>query len=147
MMLLVILFSIIITGKLHFVRTELRVFPRHIIGTDRNTCISAVIILLHEVTQPYRNLSSVCIHMGIINFISNTEHDNTWMIPVTHHPAFHITFAPFLEKPCIIISGFRPFPHIKGFRNHQDSHLICQLHYGGRCHVVRTTQCIHSHFF
>ena len=147
MMLFVILFSIIITGKLHFLRAMLCVFPRHIIGADRDTGILPVIILLHQITQPYRNLTSVRIHMGIINFVSNTEHDDTWVIPVTHHPAFHITFAPFLEKPCIIISGFRPFPHIKGFRNHQNSHLIRQLNHGGCRHVMRTAQCIHAHFF
>ena len=147
MMLFVILFSIIITGKLDFLRTVLRVFPRHIIGADCDTGIPPVIIPLDQITQSHRDLTPMRIHMGIVYFISNTEHDDTWMIPVTHHPAFHITFAPFLEKPRIIISSFRPFPHVKGFRNHQNSHLICQIHYGRCCHVVRTAQCIHAHFF
>ena len=146
MMLFIAHFTIIISGILYKVRTLLRIFPRHIVGTDGHRCINKRVMLKHRFRQILCNLQAVCIHVGIVNLVSDAPHEKGRMIPVTTYPACHIHPIPLLKKACIIVRCLTTLPHIKGLRHHQKAHFIRQVHKFLCRHIVGGTQGIDTHF-
>ena len=108
MVFFIIIFSIIITNKLYNIRTFLSIFPWHIIGSQSNRSIFQRIISTYFCYKFFHPFFSFCAaHMGIINLISNTPHNQAWMISVSTNPAFYIFLIPLREKSCIIIGILR----------------------------------------
>ena len=116
MVFVVIFFSIIIACNFYNICTLLRIFPGHIIRTNGNGCILFRVIFLYFVHQYSGPLLALFTDMGIINLISDTPENQTWVIPVSLHPGFYVPFIPLREKTGVIIRCLGRFPHIKGFR-------------------------------
>ena len=108
MVFFIIIFSVIIANEFYDVRTFLRIFPWHVIRAQGNCSIFQRVMSLyfcHEFFYPFFPLFAA--YMGIINLISNTPHNQAWMISVPSHPAFYIFLIPLWEKSCIVIRILR----------------------------------------
>ena len=147
MVLFIILLRVIITRKLYNIRTFLRIFPGHIVRGKRHRRILQGIMTFYQFLQVTGDFLPALSRMGVINFIPDTPHQYTGMVSVLSDPAFHIPCRPFPEKPAIVIGCFRAFPHIKSFRDYQDSHFIRQFQETGSHHVMSPPHRINAHFF
>ncbi len=147
MMLPIVLFPIIIPRHLHDVRTVLRALPGHKIGAYGDPGIAPWIVGAHIVHQAAGNLLAVGVRMGIINFISDGPQKKAGMIAVPANPGTHVPLGPLLKKPAIVIGRFAPLPHVKGLGQHQNAHLVRQLHHLLGGHVVAGAQGVDTHLF
>ena len=115
MVLLVIFLRIIISGKLHYIRTFLRVLPRHVVRAYGRRSIALRVIRLDITDKSSCYLLSMLVAVCVIDFISYAPHDYRHMVPVAPYPACDIPLCPVDKESCIIELRLRKLPHIEGF--------------------------------
>ena len=123
MVCIVMVVAVIVTSQLYNIRTVLCALPGHIIGTDGNSCIFLGVMDKHISHQSFRQTHAFCF-MGIVNFVTDTPHDNGGMVSVPANPACHVLFCPFIEKSGVVVFGLGLHPHIECFRNNIHTHGI-----------------------
>ena len=115
MVLLVVFLRIIISGKLHYIRTFLSILPRHVVRAYGRRRIAFRVIRLDITDKPSCYLLSMLVAVGVIDFISYAPHDYRHMVPIAPYPACDIPLCPVDKESCIIELRLRKLPHIEGF--------------------------------
>ena len=139
------LFPVVISDDINLFGAALSACPGHVIAPEGDRTMAFRIVLPDLIRQHLCDFSSPFIRVHIIDLIPDGPHDHTGMAAVPPDPGGHVPLIPFREKPCIVIGCFGPFPHIKGFVNHQDTHLIAQIQPFLRGWVMARPHSVYAH--
>ena len=79
------------------------------------------------------------------NFITDTPHDDTWMITVALDEIRQIFLMPFIEETGIIAIRFLAAPHIKTLVHHEETHRIAHVQEFWCRRIMTASDSVHAH--
>ena len=79
------------------------------------------------------------------NLITDTPHDDTWMITVALDEIRQVFLMPFIKETGIIAIRFLAAPHVETLVHHEDAHRIAHVQEFWCRRIMTTSDSVHAH--